>query len=120
MIQSPTALVIGGPNGAGKSTLATILNEPGIFFLNADEIAKSLPAHLAHRDVHAGRLFLENLDRLVAERVDFAIETTLASRSLAPRIRQLKVIGYELTLAYVWIPSPDLAVKRVASRVRKG
>jgi predicted ABC-type ATPase len=86
----PQIVILAKPNGAGKSTAAAGLLSKEITFLNADEIAKGLsglpsPA----RDVKAGRLLLEQLDDLEANRLDIAIETTLASRTLAPRIRRL-------------------------------
>ena len=87
--------------------------------MNADEIAKGLPLS-SGRDVQAGRLLLSRLDDLQSERRDIAIETTLASRTLAPRIEQLQREGYRCHLVFFWLPSPELAVQRVAQRVLSG
>lgn len=115
------AVIISGPNGAGKSTLARRLLPPSLAFVNADEIAKSLgPAAGGNLDLQAGRLALQRMDELEARRESFAVETTLASRSLAPRMDRLKGVGYEFHLMYVWLPSADLAVRRVADRVSRG
>lgn len=53
-------------------------------------------------------------------RVSFAFETTLASRSFAPWLRDLRDSGYAVHLFFLWLSSPDLAVQRVAYRVRSG
>jgi predicted ABC-type ATPase len=50
----------------------------------------------------------------------FAFETTLASRSFAPWLRDLRASGYAVHLFFFWLSSPDLAVQRVAYRVRSG
>ncbi|HEX4796432.1 MAG TPA: hypothetical protein VH370_21765 [Humisphaera sp.] len=51
---------------------------------------------------------------------NFAFETTLASRTFAPRIRDLRSNGYSFHLIYLWLPSADQAIARVASRVQMG
>jgi predicted ABC-type ATPase len=63
---------------------------------------------------------LRRLDELAAARRSFGFETTLASRSFAPRIRALTRAGYERHLIFLWLPSADLAVARVEDRVRRG
>ncbi len=115
-------VVIAGPNGAGKSTLARRLLPPGMAFVNADEIARDLPAEVSgNRDMEAGRLLLRRLDELSEAKQSFAVETTLASRSLAPRIARLRAErGYTFDLFFIWSPSPDFSILRVASRVRAG
>ncbi len=117
----PQIIVIAGPNGAGKSTLAATYIPPSVPFLNADEIAKGLTAEeTPNKDVMAGRIMLRQLDELEAQSASFAVETTLASRSLAPRITRLQASGYRFRLIYVWVPNADLSVQRVAERVRRG
>jgi predicted ABC-type ATPase len=117
----PQIIVIGGPNGAGKSTVAARLIPPTMEFVNADEIAKTLAESVTDSvNVQAGRLMLQRLDELEAQRASFAIETTLASRSLAPRIQRLQTKGYVFSLAYMWVPDVELSIARVAERVRRG
>ena len=60
------------------------------------------------------------MEDLEAARADIAVETTLASRSLAPRIARLKQSGYRFQLLFMWLPNPEIAVSRVAERVRRG
>src|SRR5262245_55089260 len=63
---------------------------------------------------------LERMDALAARGVSFGLESTLAARSLAPRLRNLISRGYEFHLVFLYLPSADLAVARVADRVRLG
>jgi len=114
-------IVIAGPNGAGKSTAAAYLLPAGMTYVNADEIAKALPNYPSRNaDIEAGRLVLEQLEDLELHRASFAVETTLAGRTLAPRVARLRQAGYRFRLIFVWLPSADLSVQRVASRVRSG
>ena len=56
----------------------------------------------------------------VASRSDVALVSTLANRFLAPWITRLRADGYLFHLVYLWLHSADLAVRRVAERVRQG
>lgn len=117
----PQFVVLGGPNGAGKSTWSTTLIPSVIRYINADDIARTLTMEPGrNRDIEAGRLLLEEWDRLAAEQADFGVETTLSSRSLAARISRLQGSGYVFRLVCFWLPNADLAVTRVADRVRMG
>jgi predicted ABC-type ATPase len=120
-MSNPLFIVIAGPNGAGKSTAAARLLPVGITFLNADELAKSLPGYPSQAaDIQAGRILLTRMEELEGTRSDFSVETTLASRSLAPRVARLRRSGYEFRLAFAFLPDPEMAVSRVAGRVRQG
>jgi len=121
---SPRVVILAGPNGAGKTTSSRpILAETlGIrTFVNADTIAQGLsgfgPETVA---VEAGRIMLDRLRNLANQRVDFAFETTLSGRSYANWIRKFQQIGYRVHLFYFRLNHPDLAVARVAERVRAG
>jgi predicted ABC-type ATPase len=121
----PKVVVIGGPNGAGKSTTAPTLLREALEvheFVNADAVALGLSAFDPQSVAYAaGRVMLERLRQLAADRRDFAFETTLASRSFHPWIQRLQALqGYEFHLIYLWLPSAELAVERVAERVREG
>lgn len=122
--RAPHLVVVAGPNGAGKSTAAPALLRDALEveeFVNADTIATGLSAFRADRvGVFAGRLMLARLRALADTRRDFAFETTLASLTFGPWIRDLKAGGYRFSLVFLWLPGPDLAVSRVAARVRLG
>jgi|SRR5882724_801476 len=119
MASVPNLFVMAGPNGAGKTTTARlILSGPRRVeeFVNADIIA----ADQGLDEIAAGRVMLQRLDDLAAARKDFAFETTLSSSSLRSRIGRLQATSYVFHLVYIWIPSADMAVQRVAARVRAG
>jgi predicted ABC-type ATPase len=83
-------------------------------------VARGLIGGGAARDLAAGRRVLERLDDLVAARADFVLETTLASRSHAVRIREWKAAGYRVELIYIRLPSAEVSIARVARRVSEG
>jgi predicted ABC-type ATPase len=124
MHEPPSVVVIAGPNGAGKSTIAPRVLQCALAvteFVNADVIARGLSAFNPEAvAVAAGRIMLERLRDLAAQRVSFAFETTLASRSFAPWIRSLIESGYDFHLVYVWVESAEFSVQRVAGRVARG
>ena len=67
----------------------------------------------------AGRIMLRRLDELAEQRTTFAFETTLASKSFAPWIVRLKGGGYLFHLIYLWLPSAQMTIGRVESRVQQ-
>jgi len=90
-------------------------------FVNADTIAQGLSAFGADRAaVAAGRIMVGRLKELARRRVSFAFETTLASRSFAPWIADLIESGYEFHLVFLWLSNPEIALARIAQRVRLG
>lgn len=118
----PEIALIAGPNGVGKSTLARLLIPEGMPFLNADEMAKSLAAETggAAGDFEAGKRLLTAMDYYAGERRSFAVETTLSSKTFAPKIRESKASGYGFRLIFIYSPSVELCIARVAERVRRG
>jgi predicted ABC-type ATPase len=121
---NPRVAVIAGPNGAGKSTAAPALLRDllGIReFVNADAIALGMSGFDPDvAAIAAGRAMLARLRELGDSRRDFAFESTLASRSFAPRIAELRRHGYSATLVFLTLSSPELAIRRVAQRVAAG
>ena len=118
----PALVLLAGPNGAGKTTFINgYLREraEAFQFVNPDEVARDLPPGPG-RDLAAGRLVLERLDALFAARADEVLETTLASRAHAVRVRDWKAAGYRFELVYLSLPSADASVARVARRVSEG
>jgi predicted ABC-type ATPase len=81
----------------------------GLSAFNFDEMA-----------VKAGKIMLEHLHDLAAQRANFAFETTLASRTFAPWIADLKKTGYQFHLFFIWVPSPEVSIQRVRERVAQG
>lgn len=117
----PQVVILAGPNGAGKSTLAARFIPSGVVFLNADDIARERAAPPGPRaDLAAGRILLHRLNTLEDAGQSFALETNLASRTLASRIPRWQAWGYHVGLLFLWLPNSDVAVQRVAQRVQSG
>lgn len=125
MLQSaPSVIVVAGPNGAGKSTTAPALLRDTLAvteFVDADVIARGLSAFAPEQlAMAAGRIMRQRLRELAERRTTFGFETPLAGRALHGWLATLAAGGYEIHIVYLWLPSPDVAVQRVADRVRRG
>ena len=119
----PTLYIVGGPNGAGKTTTALkLFPQLGVTqFVNADLIAQGIsPLNVEAQARTAARIMLEIMEELSNSDRDFALETTLASRSLYSFATECQSKGFQFHLIYIWLASPELAVQRVAKRVRSG
>jgi predicted ABC-type ATPase len=116
--------IISGCNGAGKTTASyTILPEMLSCkeFVNADEIARGLsPFKPESVSIQAGRIMVERIKNLISNGTDFALETTLATRTHAKVIRYAQANGYKVTLVFFWLNLPSLAIERVKMRVASG
>ena len=117
-------VIIAGPNGAGKTTFARefLPNEAHCpAFVNADLIAAGLspfaPEQVA---LQAGRLMLRTIADHVAAGRSFAFETTLSGRGYARRIPRWRELGYHVKLMFLELPDVQMAIDRVAARVRQG
>ena len=120
----PRLDIISGCNGAGKTT-ASYSMLPEMLecseFVNSDEFAKSLsPFHPENASIQASRYMLLKIRYLLKKRSDFAVETTLATRTLMKTVRMAQDAGYSVTLLYFWLNSPELAIERVKARVETG
>lgn len=120
----PKLYVISGCNGSGKTT-ASYTMLPGWLqcteFVNSDEFAKGLsPFSTEAVSIQASRLMLMKIHYLLQKKSDFAIETTLSTRSLRKILVQAQSQGYFVTVLYFWIESPELAIERIKVRVASG
>ena len=120
----PKLYIISGCNGSGKTTASYTLL-PDLLncreFVNSDEFAKSFsPFDPGAASVTASRYMLMKINYLLERNLDFAVETTLATRTLLHIVKDAKARGYESTLMYFWLNSPDLAIQRVRNRVAAG
>lgn len=120
----PRLYILSGCNGSGKTTASyTLLPEllECSEFVNSDEFAKSLsPFNPSDASVSASRYMLMKIRYLLNRRTDFSIETTLATRSLVGIIEEARSLGYYVTVLYLWLKTPEMAIKRVADRVAAG
>src|SRR5205814_7864126 len=96
----PRCIVIAGPNAAGKTTFAReyLPKVAGLVqFVNADLIAQGLsPLDPRLGALAAGRLVIEEINRLATARADFAFESTLSGLTYARQLRTWKAAGYRI------------------------
>ena len=117
-------IILAGPNGAGKTTFARAFlpAEAGVpRFINADQIAAGLAAFAPEAAaIRAGRLMLEEIAICAGRGDSFAFETTLSGLSYLRLIQRWRDDGYQVSLYFLSLPTPELAVARVAERVSQG
>jgi len=116
--------IVAGPNGAGKTTFAREFLPNYVKcleFVNADLIASGLSPFLPERAaIKAGRLMLKQIHYLSDRGTDFGFETTLSGKGYIRLLKDLKSRGYRIYLYFLWVDNVDIALERVADRVRRG
>lgn len=127
MDSAPHLYVIAGVNGAGKSSIggAVLRQQPGGSYYNPDEETRRLrlerpeatPAEVNAEAWQHGRALLE---RAIRERKDFAFETTLGGNTMTSLLIDAATKGFEVTVWFAGLASPELHIQRVAARVRAG
>jgi predicted ABC-type ATPase len=65
-------------------------------------------------------MMLEMIDACVRRGENFAFETTLSGRSYARMIPRWQAQGYWVTLVFLRVWSPEVAIARVRQRVQEG
>ena len=119
----PHCIIIAGPNGSGKSTTALGLASEWhrvARIVNPDEIASGLSGAPELGALEAGKLALRAQARYIAQRQDFAMETTLSGRRWAKVLAELDAADYRVTMYYLWVADPAACIARVRTRVMKG
>ena len=90
-------------------------------FVNSDEFAKGLsPFDPSKAAIQASRYMLMKIRYLLKRKQDFAVETTLATRTLLNIAKMAQSEGYTVTLLYFWLKTPEMAIERVKARVEAG
>jgi predicted ABC-type ATPase len=122
----PRIYVLAGTNGAGKSSIGgAMLADQGCEYFNPDEAAARIRA--ANPDIsqeeaqsaawYQGRRLLE---RAIAERLDYAFETTFAGNTIPTLLDRALSAGVQVRIWFVGLASVDLHIARVRSRVARG
>jgi predicted ABC-type ATPase len=118
--------VLAGTNGAGKSSVAgAMFRRSGAGYFNPDEAAARILAanpgiSAADANSAAWRQGKRLLERAIAERLDFAFETTLGGHTISTLLHEALAAGIEVRMWFVGLSSPELHVTRVRSRVGRG
>lgn len=83
-------------------------------------VGPALPLDPRIAALAAGRLLVQEVNRLVAARVDFAFEATLSGVTYLRHLTNWKKQGYRIEIVFLRLKSPQLALRRIAARVRQG
>ena len=122
----PRIYVLAGTNGAGKSSIGgAMLIEHGAEYFNPDEAAARIRAanpNISQEEAQSaawqqGRRLLE---RAIAERLEYAFETTLGGNTIPGLLEKAVSAGIEVRVWYVGLASAELHIARVRSRVARG
>ena len=102
-----------------------MFRQAGADYFNPDEATARILA--ANPDIstaeansaawHEGKRLLE---RAIAERLDFAFETTLGGHTISALLHEALAAGIEVRMWFVGLSSPELHIARVRSRVARG
>jgi predicted ABC-type ATPase len=118
--------VLAGVNGAGKSSIGGAhLRQLGAEFFNPDEVARKVrevSPSLSQTEANSfawtkGKNLLE---AAIANRTDFAFETTLGGNTITALLIEAAKHGAILNLWYAGLESVELHLQRVAARVQTG
>ena len=118
--------VLAGVNGAGKSSVGgAAFRASGADYYDPDETARALMAAnptLTQADANSAAWHegVRLLQRAIAERKDFAFETTLGANTIPRLLAQAASHSIEIYIWYVGLSSPELHIERVQARVRRG
>ena len=116
----PTLYVVAGPNGCGKSTF-TKSRFRALSVIDPDAIARRLaPETLTDVAGAAGREAILEQRRAIKNGQSFAVETTLAGRSVLRLMKKAKAAGYRVELHFISVASVEVALARISSRVAQG
>jgi predicted ABC-type ATPase len=123
---TPRLYVLAGVNGAGKSSVGgAAFRAFGADDYNADEAAGAKKAARPGRgqteaNAAAWQQGRQLLEQAIAQRLDFAFETTLGANTIPRLLAEAASQGFEVHVWYAGLASPELHIARVHARVRKG
>ena len=118
--------VLAGVNGAGKSSIGgAAFRDRGGDYFNPDEAARRLRAAHPGMDQAAAngaawRQGRDLLEQAIAKNLEFAFETTLGGNTIARLLAGAAERGMAIHVWYVGLANPELHIRRVRSRVRRG
>jgi len=123
---APALYVLAGTNGAGKSSIGgEQFRRSGSDYFNPDEATRRiLQANPGlspdEANGHAWQQGRRLLERAIAERKNFAFETTLGGNTIPRLLAQAAASGIEVRMWYAGLASPELHLARVKARVARG
>ncbi|WP_109486826.1 zeta toxin family protein [Occallatibacter savannae] len=115
----PIIIAIAGPNGAGKTTFyRAFLASSGLYFVNADLIAKELNVD-PYRAAEMAGAFRQHL---LENRASFVFETVFSDPAgdKLHFLKRAEALGYTVALFFIGLDSPEISDERVSMRVSQG
>lgn len=118
--------VLAGTNGAGKSSIAgRMVRGAGGQYFNPDEVARRIlqvspTLTPAEANALAWREGVERLRAAIESGEDYTFETTLGGSTIVGLLEQAAESEREVWVWYAGLSSPELHIRRVAARVRRG
>jgi len=126
MARSSRIYVIAGVNGAGKSSIGgAAFRSFGGDYYNPDEAARRVLAANPGLDQAAanGAAWRQGrglLEQAIDKNLDYAFETTLGGSTITRLLAAAAAKGIAIHAWYVGLSSPELHIRRVQARVRRG
>ena len=123
MGDAPFLLMVAGPNGSGKSTLTEYLIEAGLNLgehINPDEIATTIDMPEPARSKQAQAIADFQRESCLTNQLSFSFETVMSHPSKVDFLVRADDAGYDVTLYFVCTSDPEINVRRVENRVRRG
>jgi predicted ABC-type ATPase len=118
-VKKPVFTLIAGINGAGKSSYYDMMDktekEALGMRISPDELALEYGGIVA-----GGKAALKLKAKCFNENISFHQETTFTGKTILKSIEEAKSKGYTVNIIYISVDTAELAVKRVADRVRIG
>ncbi len=113
--------LISGPNGSGKTTLSHFLLskkyiDNQIPLINPDEI--QLQENLD--EFEASKKALICREKLLLQKSDFSIETTLSGNSEVRLFQRAKLLDYQTRIYFITTLEPQICIDRIKYRVVEG
>ena len=127
---TPQIFVLAGCNGAGKSSIGgQALQAAGIPYFNPDLAAREAIATAtavgrimpqSEANAWAWEEGVARLRRAIAQRGNYALETTLGGDTIVGLLMEATAVGLEVNVWFVGLDSVELHVARVQQRVARG
>lgn len=129
-VAKPQIFVLAGCNGAGKSSIGGhALQAAGIPYFNPDLAAREAIATATalgriltqgEANAWAWEEGVARLRRAIAQRGNYALETTLGGETIVGLLMEAATVGLAVNVWFVGLDSVELHVARVAQRVARG
>lgn len=122
----PALYVLAGVNGSGKSSIGgAAIQQRGMEYYNPDTAARKLITLYpnmtqAIANGHAWTLGKEMLEKAIAKKQTYALETTLGGTTLTRLLIEATSAGIKVKIWYAGLESVELNLARVRARVAHG